>query len=342
MKGWKLKEPLNIQLEEIEEPQTTAQSTSKVKITKTLLTLADVLRFNGESEINEKKEIVLGSFGIGVISETQPNLFGLEVGKHVYINPNKPCENCYNCKSDQKEKCSNMQIAAEDYDGFLKDFINVDINQLHLLPDTISDINALFINHISLAVSIIDKLHVEKGDYVAIVGANNFGIILSELLIYYQTVPILCTQNEEDKNIAKESGVYYVLGEEDNWVKEVSSITSGRMANKVVYVSDTQISPIKAFQLSSFGARFAYTGNAYKSTAFSLNQAIKKQLNIICMNNDFTNTDVAINLLANNAIDLSHLKLNTSSFDNINETLSFMNNELKEQDKIYETIIELI
>ena len=84
MKGWKIIKPLTLKEEEVAE---TAEinSLTKVKITKSLITLSDVLRYKDELDGDN---VVLGSSGIGVVSETETNLFGLEKGKHVYIEPN--------------------------------------------------------------------------------------------------------------------------------------------------------------------------------------------------------------------------------------------------------------
>lgn len=338
MKGWKIVNPLQLNEEDIVE---TAESVSlsKVKITKALISLADVLRYNGDIESNG---VVLGSSGIGIVSETEANLFGLEKGKHVYIEPNRACDECYNCKSGNKTKCSCLKIAGEDFDGFLGDFANVDASQLFLLPDSVPDLEALFINHISLAISVVDKLGIQKGDYVAIVGANNFGNILAQLLIYYQAVPIVVTNNEEDFRIAKDSGIYYVLGADDNWQKEVSAITSGRMTKSVVYISDCNIPTQKAFALASYNACVAYTGVSYKNSSISFAQAVKKQLQILCINNGYGNTAASINLIANKAINLSHLKLDSAPYSSVPEVLKGMNEMLEKEDKIYETVIDMI
>jgi len=338
MKGWKIVKPLTLEEQEIIEPQN-AQALSKVKITKALINLSDVLRFKGELDSNN---VVLGSSGIGVISETETNLFGLEKGKHVYIEPNRECLECYNCKSGSPTKCSNLQIAGEDFDGFLCDFTAVDPGKLFILPENVGDLEALFIEQISLAISVVDKLGIQKGDYVAIIGANNFGNILAQLLIYYQAVPIVMTTNEEDFKIAKNSGIYYVLGQDDNWQKEVSSITSGRMTKSVVYISDCNIPAAKAFALASFNASVAFTGVSYKSSPISFIQAVKKQLQILCINSGFGNTAASINLIANKAINLSHLKLDTSTYDEIPSTMKKMSDMLDEQGKIYETIVDLV
>lgn len=337
MKGWKIVKPFLLEEQEITE-STEFNALTKVKITKALLTLSDVLRYNGELD---SESVVLGSSGIGIVSETEANLFGLEKGKHVYIEPNRECGECYSCRSGQPLKCSNLQIAGEDFDGFLSDFTNVDPGKLFILPDSVTDFDALFIEHISLAITVVDKLDIQKGDYVAIVGANNFGNILAQLLIYYQAVPIVVTNNEEDFKIAKDSGIYYVLGQNDNWQKEVATITSGRMTKSVVYLSDCNILTAKAFALASFNASVAFTGHSYKSNPISFNQAIKKQLQILCVNNGFGNTAASINLIANKAINLSHLKLDSITYDKVPEALEKMNKQLETVEKIYETVVDL-
>lgn len=338
MKGWKIVKPFTIKEQEINEKEYLS-APSKVKITKALISLSDVLRFSGELDSNN---VVLGSSGIGIVSETETNLFGLEKGKHVYIESNRECLECYNCKSGNPTECSNLQIAGEDFDGFLSDFTSVDPGKLFILPDSVPDLEALFISHISLAISVVDKLGIQKGDYVSIIGANNFGNILAQLLIYYQAVPIVMTTNEEDFKIAKDSGIYYVLGQDDNWQKEVSAITSGRMTKSVVYISDCNIPTAKAFSLASYNASVAFTGNYYKNTSVSFSHAIKKQLKIHCVNSGFGNTAASINLIANKAINLSNLKLDTSSYDAVPETLNKMYKMFEEKGKIYETIVDLV
>lgn len=338
MKGYKISKPFTLEEKEISET-TSNQVQSKVKINKALITLSDVLRYRGELDC---KEVVLGGSGIGIVSETDANLFGLEKGKHIYIDPTRACEECYNCKRGEQGKCSDLLFAGEDFDGFLSDFISATPDKLFTLPSSVSDFESLFIDHISLGVSIFDKLNIQKGDYVAVLGANNFGNIFAQLLIYYQAVPIVMTLDEEDYDIAKKSGIYYVLGPNDNWQKEVSAITSGRMIDKIVYISDSNIPTGRAFALASSHAQVAFTGEFYKSTPVSFLQAVKKQLDILCINSGFGNTGASINILANKAINFSHLKLEHSSYENVKETFAKLNDQFEKEGKIYETIVDMM
>ena len=337
MKGWKLING-SVQEQEIIE-DASVSSDAKVKITKALISLRDITCLTGETET---ENVVLGGCGIGIISEATNNLFGLEKSQRVYIDPYRACNNCYNCKNNEQSKCSDIQLAGQDFDGFLSDFAVSSADRLYALPDSVSDLEALFIGHISLAISIVDKLGVQKGDYVAIVGANNFGNILAQLLIYYQAVPIILGFDEENLKIAKSSGIYYVLGPEDNWQKEVSNITGGHLAQNVVYVTDCNIPTSKAFSVASFNANVVFTGDLFKSNYVSFAQAVKKQLNIFCINIGINNNEASINLIANNAVDISKLKLDSASYVDVPDKLDKMTKTFESKGKIYETVIDLL
>lgn len=338
MKGWTITDEKKLELKEITEDAKLVGS-PKIKTTHALITLGDVLRYNGEIFADN---IVLGNSGTGIVSEAEANLFDLEKGKHVYIEPNTECGECYNCINGEHQKCSDMYVAGEDLHGFLRDFVSAPAEKLFTLPDNVSDFDALFIKHISLAIAIVDKLNIQKGDYVAVIGANNFGNILSQLLIYYSAVPILMTTDEEDYKTAKNSGIYYVLGANDNWKDEVFMITSGRMAEKVIYISDCNIPTAKAFNLASFGAGVVFTGSAYKNSHITFTQAIKKQLDILCINNGFGNTASSINLISNKAINLSYLPVDKAKFEDVPSVFEKLSKQLEETGKVSETVIELI
>lgn len=333
MKGYKLTAPFTLSEQELSE-NANGLAVSKVRLTKSLVTLADVLRFRGDIEC---KNIVLGSSGIGVISDAEANLFDLEKGTRVYIQSERPLSTV-----KKNGALPQVAVAGENFDGFLCDFVSVDADNLFELPKSVSDHDALYIDHIARAITVIDSLDIQKGEYVAILGANNFGIILAELLIYYQAVPVLITDDKECEQIARNSGIYYVLSDEDSWQKDLITLTSGRLAEKVVYLSDSNITVSKAFTLSAFNASVAFTGTNNKTNPVSFNQAIKKQLTITCVNNGYGNTTTAINLLANKAINLSFLKTQPSTYLTVETSLKELSDQFEETGFITETIVDLV
>ena len=101
------------------------------------------------------------------------------------------------------------------------------------------------------------------------------------------------------------------------------------MADKVVYVCDLDLPVTKAFSLASYGAKIAFTGFTNRITAFSFNQAIKKQLQIFCINNVAKNTPTSINLLVNKAVNTSNLNIESVKYCNVNETFLKASKEYK-------------
>ncbi len=338
MKGWHCTKPNEIVENEIIENFDKTVS-SKVKITKSLVTLADVLRFTG---VNRVEDVVPCSVGIGVISEPGNNLFDLEKGTRVYIDPENYCSTCYNCKHGEMLKCTDVQLSGEDTDGFLRDFACVESHRLFRLPSNVSDFDALFIKDISVALSIINSLNVEKGDHIAIIGATNLGIILAELLIYYQAVPILLDTDEENIEIAKKSGIYYTLSDDDKWIKEVTNITGGRMAKGVVYMTDSDMLARTAFNVASFNAPVIFSGTTNKNNSFSFLNALKKQLVIMFINSGYGNTASSINLIANKAFDFSHLKIETSSYKQADVLFANLAKKLEKEEKLNYVVVDLL
>lgn len=336
MNGWHIIEPKLVTDKSIEESFDSNFET-KVMITKSLMTLVDAMRYASGDPTN----VVPGSYGIGIVSEPGQNLFDLQQGTRVYINPNQACKKCYNCNNNEPIKCSNLKIAGEDFHGFLRNFVSTESGNLYYLPDSVSDTDALFIEHISLSLSIIDKLDIQKGDHIAVIGATNLGNIFSQLLIYYQAVPILIDVDEENLEIARKSGIYYTLGKDDNLVSEVSSITGGRMAKAVVYITDSDVTARSAFSLAGYNAPVAITGMTSKNSTVPFVTAMKKQLVIHCINTGFGYTSSSINLIANKACNLKHLKLDRISYADVPNKLDVMSEKLEKNEKIYDVIVEI-
>lgn len=276
-----------------------------VKIKKCLITPTDIVNL----EDNKYVGLTTGSGAVGVISEdVQENLsYKFAKAMRVYITPYRPCDECVFCKKGSKNMCADLKIAGEDYDGYLTEFCAVNAREVYPIPDGISDNDALFIETVSLALTIIDRMNIQKGEHVAIIGANNLGLILAQLLRYYQNIPIVIDNNPERLAAATACGIYYTVASEKDAQKEVSNITGGRMASQVVYIQESRIPLKTAFLIAGFNANVAITGSTNVSSAVSFAPAIKKELKIQFVNTGYGNVMASINLIVNKAVDFSKL-----------------------------------
>ncbi|MCQ2400228.1 MAG: zinc-binding dehydrogenase, partial [Clostridia bacterium] len=216
-----------------------------------------------------------------------------------------------------------------------------DYSELVPLPDTINDDTALLIETVSIALNTIDKLSISKGEHVLIVGANNMGIILAQLLKYYQCVPIVIDTDEAKINLSKECGIYYSLSKEKDWVKEITEITGGRMANKVIYLQQSLIPVKNAFQLAGYNVPIAIVGASTGMSSVSFSLALKKELTLFFVELGYGNTLASVNILANKAIDISKLPMNVTTFEKTGETFKILAEKMNEGEEINDTIVQM-
>ncbi len=285
---------------------------SKIKITKVLLTPEDFATLKGEDGVNYP--IIPGRVAIGQISDSSEGAY-LSKGTKVFINPILPCGECANCLANNSDECNNFKRAGKEINGFLRDFAVVNNSQLFFLPDTIKGNEAMLIEHMSLALATIDKLQIAKGEHVAVIGGGLVGLLISMLIIYYQGVPILIDGSQEKLERSRLAGVYYNLFSDNKLEKEVLELTGAHMAQKVIYIADSNINTDLALKLAANNINVGFVGFSAPNLKVNFNLAMKKQLSFSCITSGYGYTEQAINMIANKAIDLSVFNLETVKYE---------------------------
>ena len=160
-----------------------------------------------------------------------------------------------------------------------------------------------------------NELQIEKGNHVAIIGGSILGNILAQLIMYYQSVPIIIDDNEDNLDIAHKTNVYYLLKNNKNLESEVLSITGGRKCSKVIYVTDCDINFEVIDKVTRDGATVGVTGISSTKRKSTIAFAFDKELNFKFIKYGNENIDASINLIAQKAIDLSYFELPYYKFE---------------------------
>ena len=148
----------------------------KVKVTHLLISDFDAMLFSGGVPAEYPKTI--GRFAVGMITEVGEDCYGLEKGARVYLKSTRSCGKCLACKSGKSDNCEEIKIAGKDFDGFLRDFVVCNYNDVAVLPDAVDNLHALCIETAGIAENIYDKLNLSAGQRVAVVGSDFTGNII--------------------------------------------------------------------------------------------------------------------------------------------------------------------
>lgn len=318
MISWKLEAPKKLVKHE-EAPTTLTEGSVKVKVEEVLLSTSDFERYHGEEKCDYP--FILGRNAVGVISEVydkEKSMF--QKMDRVVIEPYMPCTYCKECMQGDYDKCSELKYLGQNCDGLLSNFVDVVIDQVHRLPDNISNEEALFVPHVAFCLNVVDSLQLEKGNHVAIFCSTKTGILFAQLAAYYQAVAILVSDNEELLDIAREAGIFYCVNPNEVDVeKEILTITGGRRCRELVLFSDSDFSFKDVYSAAATNAQICLAGSSYRDSRLSLAQISQKHLTIFGVYNGVGNFSSAINLIVTGTVNVERLIGDTINFDNLDE-----------------------
>lgn len=317
MKAWMITAANKLEL--VESPSESAgEGCVKIKVLKSLISAPDVNIYSGKAGV--ALPVCPGGFCVGMVIETGEGVCDLKRGDRVYVRSQMSCGTCANCRSGKSWKCESMKIRGYSCDGFMRDFAVVSAADCIKIPDRVKNDEAVFIDYISIAVQAIAALDTDKGDYIAISGAGTLGIILGQVALYYQAVPIIIDVDKDSLAAAKNLGLYYTVDamETDPRTK-IFHITGGKMAERVAHIASTEMSVSRSIDFASRGGRLAIIGRSgcVGTLSCSLKNAVKNNLTITCITNGAKNDQVAMNMLVSKAVSVLPLITTEVSFNDI-------------------------
>lgn len=338
MKAWRLHEKEVLTLDELP-VQTVGENCVKFKTLAAGLSPTDLLMYDGKVPLTNAPQII-GRQCVGLVTEVGESVGSISRGDRVAVDPFVPCKSCPPCKANRYDECEKMVCCGLDDNGFMSDFNVVPSSMVHKIPDRIKDSDAVLIEHVALSINTVNKLRLDKGEYIVIVGANSIGISLAQVAIYNQAVPILVDIDAERLAIAKELGVYYTVNSvESDPVKKIFALTGGRMAEAVAYISMSQMAFGRCLDYAAYGGRVAIVG--WTDAADDLNgnfgRIIRRQLKVVGVNNGAKMFPSAINLLATRTVDVSRIISGEIKFD---EVQGFVSEHCKEVNRYLKIVVK--
>lgn len=315
MKAWRLKEPGLVVLDEMES-QPVGDNCVKVKIMYCPLSASDRLLVSGA--IMTEYPFILGRGASGMVVEAGADVKNLARGDMVAIKPHCACGVCIKCADGKFSECENPFTFGVTEDGLLRDFAVVSARDVAKLPERVGAREAVFIDLIDIAIETINRLKLDKGQYLVITGATELGIIMAQVAIYYQIIPILADINPAFLEIASGLGVYYTINSADiDAKKRIFALTGGRMADAAAYITAADYPINVVFDYVKRGAGIAVCGFERTRAETSVNFAsvLNKRLKIMGVAEGNNNFGSAINMLAGHSVDVAPLIGSEINFD---------------------------
>ncbi len=123
---------------------------------------------------------VLGHEFVGVV-EDAPNTKW--IGKRVVGEINAACGHCEYCRAKLQRHCPHRSVLGIlKRDGAFQEYFHLPVENLHLVPETLTDEQAVFVEPVAAACEILDQIQIRPSQQVAVLGDGKLGLIVTMVL----------------------------------------------------------------------------------------------------------------------------------------------------------------
>jgi threonine dehydrogenase-like Zn-dependent dehydrogenase len=145
---------------------------------------------------------------VGSVSEGPETL----IGKRVVGEINFACGRCEFCRRDLNRHCPNRKVMGIlDADGAFAEFVAVPVANLHVVPENLSDEEAVFTEPLAAAFEILEQLELNPGDQVLVLGDGKLGFLCAQALRLASANVTLVGKHPDKLKLIKGCGVRTML-----------------------------------------------------------------------------------------------------------------------------------
>ncbi|MBF0173416.1 MAG: alcohol dehydrogenase catalytic domain-containing protein [Magnetococcales bacterium] len=104
-------------------------------------------------------------------------------GRRVVGEINCPCRSCTPCQNGDSIHCPSRQVLGiHDKDGAMAEYCLLPVANLHEVPETLSDRQAVFAEPLAAAVAILQRIPIPPSQTVAVIGDGKLGLLVAQVL----------------------------------------------------------------------------------------------------------------------------------------------------------------
>jgi len=190
-----------------------AEGEALVRVIKAGVCNTDLEIINGYMEFRG----VPGHEFVGVVEEAGD---GRLVGQRVVGEINCPCRRCELCRAGKGRHCPERTVLGiQGRDGAFAQYLALPEANLHVVPDEVSDDDAVFVEPLAAAFRILEQVAVSDDDTAVVLGDGKLGLLAAQVMHTKTDRVVLVGKHEEKLGIAAEFGIETCLGSQSRAIK---------------------------------------------------------------------------------------------------------------------------
>jgi threonine dehydrogenase-like Zn-dependent dehydrogenase len=130
------------------------------------------------------------------------------LGRRVAGEINLACHRCDLCRRNLPRHCQNRTVLGiAGKDGAFAEYLTLPLENLHQVPDALSDRAACFVEPLAACYEILEQVSIEQGTRVAVLGDGKLGQLTARVLQACGLTPVLVGKHDDKLARASQRGV---------------------------------------------------------------------------------------------------------------------------------------
>src|SRR5258706_10336429 len=157
---------------------------------------------------------VLGHEFVGVVEEIYGDKaqkqYDYLIGKRVVGEINAACHrpDCFYCQQNMPTHCPNRTtLGIVNRDGAFADYLTLPVENLHPVPDNVSDEEAVFVEPLAANFEILEQVHVKPTERVIVLGDGKMGQLAAQVLALSGCDVMMVGKHEEKLALVQQRGI---------------------------------------------------------------------------------------------------------------------------------------
>lgn len=214
--------PRQLSIEQVDDPICGADE-AVVQVSQAGICGTDKHIFYGE--YHSQFPVIAGHEFVGRVMETGRQVSSLRRGDRVAVDPNLYCGECYFCRQEQSNHCLNWQGVGITRPGGFAEYVAVPARACYLVPETLTDTQAAFIEPLSCVLFALKRLRTWPGDEVLIFGAGPMGLLLVQALRHTGASQINVVEKEQERrDLALRMGATTAIAADSDFQKTLFNL----------------------------------------------------------------------------------------------------------------------
>jgi len=131
------------------------------------------------------------------------------IGKRVVGEINISCGECGMCRSGNPRHCERVKaMGINGWQGCFADYVVLPERNLHIVPDSVTDREAVFVEPLAAGLEVLEQVHVRPDDTVAVIGDGKLGLLTAQAMHACGRRVIVLGKHVEKLAVARRMGMH--------------------------------------------------------------------------------------------------------------------------------------